>query len=152
MIKLREAKIKDLSRLLEFEKSLIEYERAFTPNLKKSDFNYYDLESYIKNPEISVVVAEKENSLIASGYALIRLNKTYKNPSHIVFLGFMYVVPNYRGKAVNKKILDYLLDWGKKKGYSEFQLDVYAPNQSAIKAYKKAGFEFETITMRLNIE
>ena len=152
MIKLREAKIKDLSRLLEFEKRLIEYERAFTPNLKKSDFNYYDLESYIKNPEISVVVAEKENSLIASGYALIRLNKTYKNPSHIVFLGFMYVVPNYRGKEVNKKILDYLLDWGKKKGYSEFQLDVYAPNQSAIKAYKKAGFEFETITMRLNIE
>ena len=152
MIKLREAKIKDLSTLLEFEKRLIEYERAFTPNLKKSDFNYYDLESYIKNPEISVVVAEKENSLIASCYALIRLNKTYKNPSHIVFLGFMYVVPNYRGMGVNKKILDYLLDWGKKRGYSEFQLDVYAPNQSAIKAYKKAGFEFETITMRLNIE
>ena len=152
MIKLREAKIKDLSTLLEFEKRLIEYERAFTPNLKKSDFNYYDLKSYIKNPEISVVVAEKENSLIASGYALIRLNKTYKNPSHIVFLGFMYVIPNYRGMGVNKKILDYLLDWGKKRGYSEFQLDVYAPNQSAIKAYKKAGFDFETITMRLNIE
>ncbi len=151
MIKLREAKIKDLSTLLEFEKRLIEYERAFTPNLKKSDFNYYDLKSYIKNPEISVVVAEKENSLIASGYALIRLNKTYKNPSHIVFLGFMYVIPNYRGMGVNKKILDYLLDWGKKRGYSEFQLDVYAPNQSAIKAYRKAGFEFETITMRLNI-
>ena len=54
--------------------------------------------------------------------------------------------------GVNKKILDYLLDWGKKRGYSEFQLDVYAPNQSAIKAYKKAGFDFETITMRLNIE
>ena len=152
MIKLREAKIKDLSTLLEFEKRLIEYERAFTPNLKKSDFNYYDLKSYIKNPEISVVVAEKENSLIASGYALIRLNKTYKNPSHIVFLGFMYVIPNYRGMGVNKKILDYLLDWGKKRGFSEFQLDVYAPNQSAIKAYKKAGFDFETITMRLNIE
>ena len=151
MIKLREAKIKDLTTLLEFEKRLIEYERAFTPNLKKSDFNYYDMKSYIKNPEISVVVAEKENSLIASGYALIRLNKTYKNPSHIVFLGFMYVIPNYRGMGVNKKILDYLLDWGKKRGYSEFQLDVYAPNQSAIKAYKKAGFEFETITMRLNI-
>ena len=63
----------------------------------------------------------------------------------------MYVVPNYRGKEVNKKILDYLLDWGKKRGYSEFQLVVYAPNQSAIKAYKKAGFDFETITMRLNI-
>ena len=63
MIKLREAKIKDLSTLLEFEKRLIEYERAFTPNLKKSDFNYYDLKSYIKNPEISVVVADKQKIL-----------------------------------------------------------------------------------------
>ena len=152
LIKLREAKLEDLSTLLEFEKSLIEYERAFTPNLKKSNFNYYDLKSYIKNPEISVVVAEKENFLIASGYALIRLNKTYKNPSHFVFLGFMYVVPEYRGMGLNKKVLGYLMEWGKKKGYSEFQLDVYAPNQSAIKAYKKAGFDFETITMRLNIE
>ena len=75
MIKLREAKIKDLSTLLEFEKSLIEYERAFTPNLKKSDFNYYDLESYIKNPGNFSCSSEKENSLIASGYGLIRLNK-----------------------------------------------------------------------------
>ena len=64
----------------------------------------------------------------------------------------MYVIPNYRGMKSIKKILDYLLDWVKKRGYSEFQLDVYAPNQSAIKAYKKAGFDFETITMRLNIE
>ena len=58
MIKLREAKIKDLSTLLEFEKRLIEYERAFTPNLKKSDFNYYDLKSYIKNPAIRFYLLE----------------------------------------------------------------------------------------------
>ena len=152
MIKLREAKLSDLSTLLDFEKSLIKYERTFTPNLKKTNFNYYDLKSYIQDPNISVVVAEKNGSLIASGYALVRLNKIYKNPSHIVFLGFMYVVPEFRGLGINKRILDYLIKWGQKKGYSEFQLDVYAPNKSAIKAYKKIGFIFETITMRLNIE
>ena len=41
---------KDLPLLLEFEKGLIEYEREFTPNLKKSSFNYYDLRAYIENP------------------------------------------------------------------------------------------------------
>ena len=46
--------------------------------------------------------------------------------------------------------MDYLLNWGKSKGYTEFQLDVYAPNISAIKAYEKAGFTFETLTMRFN--
>ena len=80
MIKLREATIQDLPLLLEFEKGLIEYEREFTPNLKKSSFNYYDLRAYIENPEISVVVAEQYNIVIASGYALINKNKHYKNP------------------------------------------------------------------------
>ena len=50
MIKLREATIQDLPLLLEFEKGLIEYEREFTPNLKKSSFYYYDLRAYIENP------------------------------------------------------------------------------------------------------
>ena len=150
MIKLREATIQDLPLLLEFEKGLIEYEREFTPNLKKSSFNYYDLRAYIENPEISVVVAEQYNIVIASGYALINKNKHYKNPEYYVFLGFMYVIPEQRGAGVNKMIIDYLLNWGKSRGYSEFQLDVYAPNESAIRAYKKAGFTFETFTMRIN--
>ena len=152
MILLREATLDDLSILLEFEKKLIEYERNFTPNLKKSDFNYYNLKSYILNPEVSVVVAEEKNKLIASGYALIRDNKLYKIPDKLIFLGFMYVIPEYRGKGINKKILDYLIAWGKNKGLNEFQLTVYAQNESAINAYKKSGFSFETITMRLNIE
>ena len=150
MIKLREATIQDLPLLLEFEKELIEYEREFTPNLKRNSFNYYDLRAYIENPEISVVVAEQHNIVIASGYALINKNKLYKNPEYYVFLGFMYVIAEKRGEGVNKMIMDYLLNWGKSKGYTEFQLDVYAPNISAIKAYEKAGFTFETLTMRFN--
>ena len=70
MIRLREAKLEDLPTLLEFEKALIAYEKAFTPNLKKTDFHYYDLGSYLLNPDISVVVAEDQNQLVASGYAL----------------------------------------------------------------------------------
>ena len=63
----------------------------------------------------------------------------------------MYVIPEYRGRGVNRKIVDYLLDWGKRKGYNEFQLEVYAQNESGIKAYKKVGFSFDTLTMRINL-
>ena len=150
MIKLREAKIEDLSLLLEFERCLIEFEKKFTPNLKKSSFSYYNLRAYIENPDISVVVAEQKDEVIASGYALVKKNKIYKNPEFYVLLGFMYVIPEQRGAGVNKMIIDYLLNWGKSRGYSEFQLDVYAQNESAIRAYKKAGFTFETFTMRIN--
>ena len=78
MIKLREAKIEDLSLLLEFERCLIEYEKKFTPNLKKSSFSYYNLRAYIENPDISVVVAEQKDEVIASGYALVKKIKLIK--------------------------------------------------------------------------
>ena len=151
MITLREANLEDLPLLLDFEAALIAYEREFTPSLKKTSFHYYDLKAYISDPSISVVVAEHNTQLIGSGYGLIKENKAYKNPEFYVFLGFMYVIPEYRGKGVNRKIVDYLLDWGKRKGYNEFQLDVYAQNDSAIKAYNKAGFSFDTLTMRMNL-
>ena len=150
-MKLREATIQDLPVLLEFEKGLINYERKFTPNLKKTSFNYYDLKEYIEDQKISVVVAEEDNIIIASGYALIEKNKHYKNPEYYVFLGFMYVIPQKRGLGINNMIINYLLDWGKSKGYKEFQLNVYAPNVSAIKAYEKSGFTSETVRMRINI-
>lgn len=152
MITLREANLEDLPILLDFEAALIAYEREFTPSLKKTSFHYYDLKAYISDPSISVVVAEHNAQLIGSGYGLVKENKAYKNPEFYVFLGFMYVIPEYRGKGVNKKIVDYLLDWGKNKGYNEFQLAVYAQNESAIKAYKKVGFSFETHTMRINLK
>ena len=102
MIKLREAKIGDLSLLLEFERSLIEYEKKFTPNLKKISFSYYNLRAYIENPDISVVVAEQNNEVIASGYALVKKNKIYKNPDYYVLLGFMYVIPEQRGVELTR--------------------------------------------------
>jgi len=43
-----------------------------------------------------------------------------------------------------------LIDWGKAQGYTEAQLEVYAENVSAIKAYAKAGLVPEILTMRLD--
>ncbi|MEN8845267.1 MAG: GNAT family N-acetyltransferase [Candidatus Arcticimaribacter sp.] len=94
---LREATGADLPVLLQFEQDLIAYERPFAPNLKKGKISYYDLAAYIEDPAIRVIVAEVEGQVVGSGYALIRENKTYKAPQHHVYLGFMYVIPEYRG-------------------------------------------------------
>jgi ribosomal protein S18 acetylase RimI-like enzyme len=61
----------------------------------------------------------------------------------------MYVKPEYRGKGINKIITDELINWARSKKYQEIRLDVYAENESAIKAYEKAGFEPHLLTMRL---
>ena len=95
LIQLRPAQAADLPTLLEFEQALIAFERPYAPNLRKDYFHYYDLGAYIADPDIEVVVAEIDTELVGSGYALIRKNPPYKVPEKYVYLGFMYVVPEW---------------------------------------------------------
>ena len=152
MLKIRQATLNDLEILLEFEQLLINYERNLTSHIKKDHINYYDIESFIKKSDAVVIVAETNGEIIGSGYALIRSNKTYKTPDKYVYLGFMYVKEEHRGKGVNKRIMNELIEWGKKSGYHIFKLDVYSNNSSAINAYQKAGFKGEELNMILNLK
>ena len=95
-------------------------------------------------------MAEQSGEIVGSGYALMRTNKPYQTPSEYVYLGFMYVLPEYRGQGINREIMTHLMNWGKALGYTEFQLTVYAENKSAIKAYEKMGLVPEILTMRLD--
>ncbi len=69
-----------------------------------------------------------------------------------MYLGFMYVDPNHRGKEINKKIIEALKDWASSQNIPELRLDVYAENASAIKAYEKAGFTKHMVAMRMNLQ
>ena len=60
---------------------------------------------------IEMVVAEIDNRIIASGYARIDKSKPFLKHSHHAYLGFMYVVPEFRGQGINKKIMDVLKNW-----------------------------------------
>lgn len=149
-LQLREATLIDLPTLLDFEQALVAYERPFAPHLRKGKIHYYDIKKYIQDPTICVAVAEENGNILGSGYALIQESPPYKTPKKLVYLGFMYVRAEARGKGINGKIMEYLIQWGKKQGFTEFQLDVYNENSSARKAYEKIGFVPEILTMRLN--
>jgi len=41
---------------------------------------------------------------------------------------------------LNKVILQDLVSWGRRRGVTDFYLDVYAENASAVRAYEKFGF------------
>jgi ribosomal protein S18 acetylase RimI-like enzyme len=151
-IKLRNATLDDLEALEEFEQGVIQFERPFAPQLKPDPIRYYAIEDLIKNDNACFAVAEIDGELIASGYALIEQAKPTKKDHHHAYLGFMYVVPEYRGKGVNGKVLEYLIDWSKENDISEIILEVYAENESALKAYKKIGFSSDLLKMRLNTE
>ncbi|MBT2620795.1 GNAT family N-acetyltransferase [Chryseobacterium sp. ISL-6] len=150
---IREATKEDLKVLLEFEQGIVDSERPFDKTLIDGEIHYYDLNFLISSENALLVVVEKNNEIVASGYALIKeTQKDYSNFKKYAYLGFMFVKPEYRGQGINQSIVDKLIEWSKEKGMYEIRLDVYDKNESAVKAYEKAGFEPLLLTMRLKKE
>jgi ribosomal protein S18 acetylase RimI-like enzyme len=148
---IRKATIDDLQHLLVFEQDLIKYERPFDPTVKPDPVNYYDLKMMLTAPQIEVAVAEINNKIIASGYARIDRSKPFLKHDKHAYLGFMYVLPEYRGSGINKQIIDHLKTWAASQNISEFRLEVYYDNDTAIKAYEKIGFSRYSLEMRYNL-
>ena len=148
-IKIRTSTLDDIDILLEFEQGVIKAERPFDVTLGADPITYYNLEELIVSDDASLVVAEIEGEIIGSGYALIKPGRHYLNHEFYSYLGFMFTLPEYRGRGVNTKIIEKLKKWSHSKGLKEMRLTVYDENYKAIKAYEKVGFKKHIIEMRL---
>lgn len=150
-IRIREATLNDLDVLLTFEQGIIAAERPFDPTIKEGEVLYYDIAAMIYEPHISVVVAEADGKVIGSGYARIEDAKPFLKHTQHAYLGFMYVVPEFRGKGVNSLIVGNLAEWARRQGIREMILEVYHQNGPAVRAYEKAGFAGHLLQMRMPI-
>ncbi|QTE37867.1 GNAT family N-acetyltransferase [Mucilaginibacter gossypii] len=149
---IRKATIEDLPVLLQFEQGIITAERPFDSTLKPDPISYYDLEAFITSTDVQVLVAEIEGEIAGSGYARIKKNPdAYYDFEKYAYLGFMYVLPAYRGMGVNQAIIEELKKWTVEQGLTEIRLEVYNDNIGAIKAYEKAGFKKRMIEMRIRL-
>lgn len=147
--RVRSAKIEDLEILLNFEQGIIAVERPYDPTLANDPITYYDLKELILSNKAEVVVVTYNAEVVASGYAQIRKAKSYLDHDVYAYLGFMYTHPDFRGKGINKKVVDTLVKWSKSKDVKELKLTVYEENLGAIKAYEKVGFKKHLIEMRM---
>jgi GNAT superfamily N-acetyltransferase len=149
---IRPATTNDLPILYRFEQGVINAERPHDPTLKREETIYYDLPAMIAAQHIQLVVAEVDGNLVGSGYARIEAAKPYLQHSRHAYLGFMYVEPNYRGKGVNKAVMNALETWAIEQGVTELRLEVYYGNTPAISAYEKTGFSRHMIEMRKEVK
>lgn len=138
---IRTAKYEDLPTLLQFEQGVIEAERPFCPDMQQEKFHYYDLAELLNKDTAEAIVAEEDGQLVGAGYAEIRETRHYYKHDKISYLGFMYVLPEWRGQGINQRIMDALFQWSHQQGIEHFVLDVFSGNASAIKAYEKVGFK-----------
>ena len=146
---IRAAVLDDLEVLRNFEQGVIKAERPLDMTLGPDPISYYDLKALLLNDDAHLVVAELGGKVIASGYAMIKTAKPYLVHDRYSYLGFMYTVPEYRGRGVNTMILESLREWSYARGLKEIRLDVYSGNESAIRAYEKVGFKKHILEMRL---
>lgn len=147
----RTAESADLEKLLEFEQGVIDTERSFDKTLKRDSTRYYDMAAMLAAPHIRVVVAELDGELIGSGYARIEDSKPYLTHDRHSYMGFMFTVPEHRGKGVNQKIIESLEQWSRSQGVTEMRLEVYVENSSAIRAYEKIGYFTSILKMRKSL-
>jgi len=151
-VTVRKASSNDLDTLLDFERGIMKFERPIDVTIKEgNNVHYYDLAALIESPDAEVLVAEQDGELIGSGYAHIIDSKSYLKHQKHAHLGFMYVKPEHRGKAVNKMIIEMLQQWVLSKDVTEFRLEVYHNNPAAIRAYEKVGFMPLLLEMRMEL-
>ncbi|HKM16358.1 MAG TPA: GNAT family N-acetyltransferase [Marinospirillum sp.] len=148
----REARGDDYRSLIALEQKVIDAERPYNTSLKEKDAYYYDIEKLISDCNSRLVVGEVSGGIVATGYVQVRHSKPALDHDNHGYLGFMYVAEEYRGLGLNKVILQDLVGWGRQRGVTDFYLDVYAENNSAVRAYEKFGFRGSLLEMKLNLE
>jgi len=148
----RSARQDDLPVLLAFEQGIITAERPYDHTLKPDPISYYDIAEKIASDDSEVAVVEVDGLVVGSGFAIKNLSKAYVQDTHHTYLGFMYVRPDYRGRGLNKRLLEHLSAWAKANDLREIRLTVYSDNAPAIRAYEKAGFTSHILEMRLNLD
>lgn len=148
---IRRATVEDKPALLQFEQGIISAERPYDPALKAGAINYYDLGQMIAHPDTAFFVAVSNGQSVGCGYGRIELSKPISKYDRYLYLGFMYVNPEFRGLGVIQRIMEEIKKWGIANGIQELRLEVYSGNASAIKAYEKAGFEERVVEMRMEL-
>ena len=151
MITIRKATTEDLSILYEFEQGVLHAERPMDKTLKASKTFYYDIPNLISDLKAELVIAEINGVIVGCGYARIKQARDCFQFDQFSYLGFMFTKEDYRGKGVNKTIMNYLYDWSLSKGIYEVRLEVYPSNNAAIKAYEKVGMQATMNTMRIDL-
>lgn len=150
-ITIRPADNNDLPKLAEFLQILVDAERPFDSTLKEGEIFYYDIKELIVDKATEIMVVESNNEIIGSGYAQIREAKPYEKHEFFGYIGFMFVSPEFRGKGISGLLLEALKKWILSQGTTEVRLQVYDENESAVRAYEKAGFKKILTTMRYDI-
>jgi len=146
-INIREVKSSELEELLGMgRKSFLE---AFTKGNKIGNVNAYLGEAFTflqfqreyLNPSSKFFVATLEGRIIGYTKLNLVLAQTDIHDPESLEIARLYVLEEFIGVGLGKKLLDKAFDFAKEKGLKYVWLGVWEHNTRAIRFYEKNGFE-----------
>ncbi|WP_285395754.1 GNAT family N-acetyltransferase [Lysinibacillus sp. fls2-241-R2A-57] len=94
------------------------------------------------------LIATEEDKLM--GWVLLGTNKDQFTDKINGFIYELFVLVEYRGKGISKRLMTTAIDQLRQQGYSEVRLSAFSEN-NAIKLYEKMGFNTRTVSMSLSL-
>ena len=133
---IRPAKREDLEAMLLLLQQLFSIEEDF----------YFDaarqrkgLELLLDSPSSAIMVAEKEDSVIAMGTAQLVISTAEGRPSLLV--EDVVVKPSRQKQGIGSQLLQTLADWGTGKGARRMQLLADKTNSPALDFHQHEGWQ-----------
>lgn len=84
------------------------------------------------------------------GWILLGTSKDQFTDKMNGFIYELFVIEEFRGNGISKRLMRTAIDHLRKDGYTEVRLSAFAENQ-AIKLYEKMGFNIRTVAMSLQL-
>lgn len=146
-VQIRTACHSDLSTILEFQRSLVAYERPMDPTIKPGTSGYYDVAALLDDERAQFLIAELHGQSVGCCLGQLREDRAWSIHERVGYIGMVYVDDSARGQGVFALMLHELEEWFRKQGIRRTKLEVYAENSAAIKAYTRAGMKAITVEM-----
>lgn len=95
-------------------------------------------ETYVHHDSRSVYFVAQADGKIVGGGGIAPLRGTYQN---ICELQKFYILPEYRGRGLGKRILELCLQFACEQHYQRCYIETVGKMDAAESLYRKAGFE-----------
>ncbi len=157
-MKIREAKLKDISKIEEIrEKAVADEGKLQFKGKKLKEFledekkhkkkRLEEFKKDIRSSLMHVVVVEKKDEII--GFGIANVNKENKKFGET---NMVYVKKKFRRKGIASKIKKELLKWLKNKKVKYAFASMYSKNKPAINLNKKFGFDIVSVGMHKELK
>jgi len=94
-----------------------------------------------------LLVAKSNNKIVGFAYATLFREYPLEVSEPFAAVNDLYVLPDFRGRGIGRKLLNECLNRIKEKGFSAVMLNVLSEDKAAIKLYEKLGFSIFTYGM-----